>query len=279
MGNLAASFYGAFDDRPLPWTSTANAIESEGFLFRDALFFIDDFKTAIVEPNKIIRIIQNSANSQGRARLTAGGGYRLTPMRGVRGLILSTGEDFISDVESVIGRTLLINVEPGQNQEAGSACWHRRHEYRMFIPGLLQWLLSQDGWTEQFEKRVAEVIESLTIHLTDLSNGMRVASNWALNAFGFELFVRYSQHLGVIDNQREKDLLDEYRRIVESHITSHADRLRLQDPVEVFFQVLSQKFAISAIQVIGLKWPKQRQADRKGSRQRQHCLSLPGSGP
>ena len=252
LGNLASSFYGAFDDRPLPWTSTANAIESEGFLFRDALFFIDDFKTAIVEPNKIIRIIQNSANSQGRARLTAGGGYRLTPMRGVRGLILSTGEDFISDVESVIGRTLLINVEPGQNQEAGSACWHRRHEYRMFIPGLLQWLLSQDGWTEQFEKRVAEVIESLTIHLTDLSNGMRVASNWALNAFGFELFVRYSQHLGVIDDQREKDLLDEYRRIVESHITSHADRLRLQDPVEVFFQVLSQKFAISAIQVMGL---------------------------
>ena len=130
LGNLAASFYGVFDDRPLPWTSTANAIESEGFLFRDALMFIDDFKTAIVDSNKIIRIIQNSSNSQGRARLSSGAGYRLTPMRGVRGLILSTGEDFISDVESVVGRTLLINVEPDQNLEAGAICWRRRSEYR-----------------------------------------------------------------------------------------------------------------------------------------------------
>ncbi len=45
--------------------------------------------------------------------------------------------------------------------EAGAACWHRRDEYRMLIPGLLQWLFSQDGWAEQFEKSVAEIIEGL----------------------------------------------------------------------------------------------------------------------
>jgi hypothetical protein len=252
VGNLSASFYGTFGDRPLPWTSTANAIESEGFLFRDALFFIDDFKTSIVDPNKLIRIIQNSANSQGRARLTSGGGYRLTPMRGVRGLILSTGEDFISDVESVIGRTLLINVEPDQNQEAGLTCWRRRGEYRMLIPALLQWLLSQDGWTEQFEAIVNEEIEQVRGLLNNLSNGMRVANNWALNAFGFSLFVRYSQHLGVIDEQGGNVLMDEYHEIVKGHIKAHAGRLRLQGPVEVFFQVLSQKFAIDAVRATGL---------------------------
>jgi len=249
LGNLASSFYGAFDDRPLPWTSTANAIESEGFMFRDALMFIDDFKTAIVDSNKIIRIIQNSANSQGRARLSSGAGYRLTPMRGVRGLILSTGEDFISDVESVVGRTLLINVEPDQNQEAGAICWRRRGEYRMLIPGLLQWLLSQDDWFGDFEDRVAETIEGLRESVSDLSNGTRVTSNWALNAFGFELFVRFSRHLGITDDQRSQDLLNEYQEIMADHITAHADRLMLQDPVEVFFQVLSQKIAIGAVQV------------------------------
>jgi hypothetical protein len=249
LGNLASSFYGAFEDRPLPWTSTANAIESEGFFFRDALFFIDDFKTAIIDPKKLTRIIQNSANSQGRARLSSGGGYKLTPMRGVRGLILSTGEDFISDVESVVGRTLIINVEPAQNMEAGAACWSRRDEYRMLIPGLLQWLLSQNDWLAHFERRVAEGIEDMRSSVANLSNGTRVASNWALNAFGFELFVRYSQHLGVIDDQRGQDLLNEYRQIVADHITTHADRLMLQDPVEVFFQVLSQKFAIDAVGV------------------------------
>ena len=252
LGNLASSFYGAFEDRPLPWTSTANAIESEGFLFRDALFFIDDFKTAIVNPNRVIRIIQNSANSQGRARLSSGGSYKLPPMRGVRGLILSTGEDFISDVESVVGRTLLINVEPGQNMEAGAACWSRRDEYRMLIPGLLQWLLSRDDWLENFENSVTQGTEGLRERVSDLSNGTRMASNWALNAFGFELFVRFSRHLGVIDDQRSQDMLAEYRSIIKDHITVHADRLMLQEPVEVFFQVLSQKFATGTVRAIGL---------------------------
>jgi len=252
LGNLASSFYGAFDDRPLPWTSTANAIESEGYLFRDALMFIDDFKTAIVDSKKVIRIIQNSANSQGRVRLSSGAGCRLNPMRGVRGLILSTGEDFISDVESVVGRTLLINVEPDQNQQAGAICWRRRGEYRMLIPGLLQWLLPNNNWYGDFEDRVAETIEDLRGRVSDLSNGTRVASNWALNAFGFELFVHFSRHLGVINDQQCQDLLNEYREIVADHITAHADRLMLQDPVEIFFQILSQKFAIGAVRATGL---------------------------
>jgi len=249
LGNLASSFYGTFEDRPLPWTSTANAIESEGFFFRDALFFIDDFKTAIVDPKKVTRIIQNSANSQGRARLSSGGDYKITPMRGVRGLILSTGEDFISDVESVVGRTLLINVEPGQNMKAGAACWSRRGEYRMLIPGLLQWLFSQDGWLENFENSVTESVEGLRERVSDLSNGTRVASNWALNDYGFTLFVQFSRHLGVIDDQRSREMLAEYRSIMADHISVHADRLMLQDPVEVFFQVLSQKFATNAVRV------------------------------
>ena len=252
LGNLASSFYGVFADRPLAWTSTDNAIEAEGFLFRDALFFIDDFKMAMVPATKFIRIIQNSANSQGRARLNSGGGYKLAPMRGVRGLILSTGEDFISDVESVIGRTLLINVEPKQNQEIGATCWRRRREYRLLIPGLLKWQLSHSDWLGDFRDKVAQNIERLRESVSELSNGTRVASNWALNSYGFELFVRFSQHLGIIDDQRGQDLLNEYHGIINNHITAHADRLKVHDPVEVFFQVLGQKFAIKDIRIENL---------------------------
>jgi hypothetical protein len=99
---------------------------------------------------------------------------------------------------------------------------------------------------------VAEIIESLRESIAGLSNGTRVASNWALNAFGFELFVRYSQQLGVIDDQQGQDLLNEYHQIVADHIKVHADRLMLQDPLEVFFQVLSQKFAVGTVRVEGL---------------------------
>ena len=252
LGNLAASFYGSFDDRLLPWTSTANAIETEGFFFRDALFPIDDLKTAIVDSEKIIRIIQNSANSQGRTRLSSGGAYKLTPMRGVRGLILSTGEDFIPDVESVAGRTILIHVEPNQNLDAGSSCWRRRGEYRMLIPGLLQWLLAQPDWQEHLRGNVLQMTEALRGRVTELSNGTRVASNWALNAYGFEIFVQFSLQLGVITEEQGAEMLAEYKKIMMEHISAHAARLQVQDPSEVFFRVLSQKFATGAARVIGL---------------------------
>lgn len=252
LGNLAASFYCAFNDRPIPWTSTANSIEYEGYFFRDALFFIDDLKTSIIDPKKVIRIIQNSANSQGRSRLTAGGGLKLTPMRGVRGLILSTGEDFINDVESVSGRTLLIHVEPDQNQQSGNKCWARRDEYSMLMPALLQWLLAQDDWTEQFENCVNEETARISATIADFSNGFRVASNWALNAWGFMLFVRYAEHLQVVNEGRADAIIREYRQIVENHIAAHANRIRIQSPVEVFYQILSQRFATGSIMVQGL---------------------------
>jgi hypothetical protein len=122
----------------------------------------------------------------------------------------------------------------------------------MLIPGLLQWLLSQDGWLADFENRVGQTIERLRKSVSELSNGMRVASNWALNAFGFELFIRFLRYLSVIDDQRSQDLLNEYREIVADHITAQADRLILKDPVEIFFQILSQKFAVNAVRASGL---------------------------
>jgi len=147
---------------------------------------------------------------------------------------------------------LLSTVEPGQNMEAGAACWRRRGEYRAVIPGLLQWFLSQNDWLEHLEHMVTEGIDGMRERVSGLSNGTRVAGNWALNAVGFELFIQYSKHLGVIDDQRSQDLIDEYRQIVTDQISAHTDRLMLQNPVEVFFQVMSQKFAVRAARIEGL---------------------------
>ena len=46
--------------------------------------------------------------------------------------------------------------------------------------------------------------------------------------------------------------MNEYQEIMADHLTAHADRLMLQDPVEIFFQVLSQKFATGAVRTMGL---------------------------
>lgn len=255
LANLAASFYGNFADNFLSWSSTANAIEVEGALFRDALLLIDDLKASTTKRKKVIRIIQNAADSKGRARLQSGLSDRIKNS-GIRGLILSTGEDFVFGEESILGRTLFIQVEPENNANPGAACWNRRLDYNMFIPGLLQWLLMQEDWFKEFCQRVSERSKNNENTATYISNGMRVANNWALNGTGFELFVRYSRYLGTIGDQHAKDLLAEYDQIVKNHIAQHINRLIVQNPIEVFFQVLSEQFATEIVRIKGLPHQK-----------------------
>ena len=66
------------------------------------------------------------------------------------------------------------------------------------------------------------------------------------------LAFRFSRHLGTIDDLQAQNMLAEYHSIMAEQISSHAARLQAQDPVEVFFQVLSQKFATGTIRVLGL---------------------------
>ena len=47
-------------------------------------------------------------------------------------------------------------------------------------------------------------------------------------------------------------MLAEYKKIMMEHISAHAERLQVQEPTEIFFRVLSQKFATGAARVIGL---------------------------
>jgi hypothetical protein len=122
----------------------------------------------------------------------------------------------------------------------------------MIIPGLLQWLLAEPGWQEHLRGSVLQMTEALRERVTGLSNGTRVANNWALNAYGFEVFVRFSVQLGVLTDEQGAEMLAEYGKIMMEHILDHATRLQVQDPSEVFFRVLSQKFATGAARVVGL---------------------------
>ena len=58
LGILSMCFFGSFEDRFISWASTPNAIEAEGFYFRDSLYLIDDYKTCMAEPQTVIRHIR-----------------------------------------------------------------------------------------------------------------------------------------------------------------------------------------------------------------------------
>lgn len=247
---LAMNFFGEFDDRFASWSSTANAIEMEGWYFRDSLYFVDDYKARVTDQQTLIRILQNHADAHGRARLRSNA--RMSDQRYIRGLLLSTGEDFISDVESITGRTILLRVEPEKNLQAGARCWQNRSLYRMFLPGLIQMVLSNRNWREIMRQFVDEKISLLDGETRGLSNGLRIASNWALNWLGFNLFLDYLSGLGVIDELRKAEMTDEYEAIVRKHLQAQALEMQSQNSVSIMFRVLGQKLAVGTVSISGL---------------------------
>ena len=250
LGILAMNFYGQFDDRIVSWSSTANAIEAEGSHFRDALFLVDDYKSSVTDPRTVIRILQNHADGHGRGRLKSNS--KILEPRHIRGLLLSTGEDFVADIESVTGRTILLPVEPEKNLQAGDRCWQNRSLYPMFLPGLLQMAILDEDWKSNIREFVNQKIQLLLADTLLLSNGLRIASNLALNWLGFALFLDYLECLEVVDKMKLSTMAAEYEQIARNHLRMQVSEMQSESPVSIMFRILGQKLATGTISIPGL---------------------------
>jgi hypothetical protein len=272
LGILGMMLFGDFQERIPSWGSTPNSLEVEGHYFRDALFLIDDYKAGLVPSHTVVRIFQNYSGSHGRSRLNPNSTAQKAPF--IRGLLLSTGEDFVTGVESVTGRTIRIKVEPEKNIKAGDRCKKYSGLYRMFTPGLIHSVISEADWKGRAKALVDEKTESIHKETQDLSNGLRIASNWSLNALGLEFFTEYLVQLGVIDKERKKKMAGEYMEIVHKHLTDQRATLLGESPVEVFFQVIGQKIEAGNIFIRGLN-PKQTKGRVIGEVKDQSVLVFP----
>jgi hypothetical protein len=153
----------------------------------------------------------------------------------------------------VSDRTLLIDVEPKLNQKAGTKCNLHRDEYRMLIPGLLQWLLPQKGWLKRLQNMVEKNSIKALEKLSGPSFNPRIAEAWALNGYGFWLFLSFSQHLGVINETDRRNMMRSHWKAISRSIRAHDAQLRAHDPVEVFLGVLGQKLEAGSAYIQDLK--------------------------
>lgn len=245
MASSCMASFGDFGGQLPPWKSTPNAIEAQGFQFRDALFVLDDFKQSIIPQQTAVRVLQGYSGEQGRDRLSPSS--RLLKAPYIRGLLLSTGEDFVLDTESVTGRVIRIQVNPEKNLEAGRRCLARSKEYRMFLPSLIQMVIAEPEWEQRAKELVTAMVDSYIKEAEGLPNGLRAAGNWALNGLGFTFFLRFLEHLRVIEKAKREDLWKEYDEIVRNHLQEQALALQLESPVEIFFRVITERKALGSI--------------------------------
>lgn len=245
LASRCTACFGDFRGQLPPWKSTSNAIEAQGFQFRDALFVLDDFKQSIIPQQTAVRVLQGYSGEQGRDRLSPSS--RLLKAPYIRGLLLSTGEDFVLDTESVTGRVIRLQVNPEKNLEAGRRCLARSKEYRMFLPSLIQMVIAEPEWEQRAKELVTAMVDSYIKEAEGLPNGLRTAGNWALNGLGFTFFLRFLEHLHVIKKGQREDLWKEYDEIVRNHLQEQALALQRESPVEIFFRVITERKALGSI--------------------------------
>ena len=247
---LSMAFFGAFDDPFIAWASTANAIELLGQNFKDSLYFIDDYKGISVDQRQAVGVIQRYVEETGRMRLRPN--LAVHNKQYIRGLILSTGEDYIENTASITGRSIIIKMDGAKNLPSGERCWNYREQYRGFLPWVIHYTIANPGWRDECKQFVDDATSRFLQQIPDLSNGLRIAGNWALNAWGFEIFLQTLVRLEVITAEQKDHTTREYEIFVKEHLKDHAGELLRQNPVELFFNIITEKLALREISISGL---------------------------
>lgn len=181
LTRLIAHFFGQFPDGSsiASWTSTKNRLEEIGYHHKDAIYPIDDFKASTTDQRQVISLLQNAADGTGRARMTSS-------TRPVRGLLVANGEAPPPGMESVLARTIAIEV-PAREKDVvkGGRCRAMREAYSGITLDFVRWLLAE-GFPAKYEAVFSRIRQRfLDVIAGKCSNDARIAGNHAVLLIGF----------------------------------------------------------------------------------------------
>ena len=250
LQHLMQYFYGDFP-KLLNATTSSKSVLSNLYDFKDALLVLDDFKG--ITPGQIAdikNVIQYSYDGNESGKLNRDGTHR----RGkeARGVLMASGEHFVTSEASVVARTILIEVERHDTRETTETfrrCKAMRKKYSMVTPHFLASVLKWD--TEALGQRFTALQVELVGLIAGRQNAPRVAFNLALNHLSWSLFTEFLGEQGVITPIGVKDYIDEHRLYIEGLVKEMADRCEEEQGVSVFMRVLKQQVAAGEVSIKG----------------------------
>ena len=193
LGRLFANFSGDFPvndgARLASWSSTGNFLQRMGWFFKDALFFVDDFKPEVARHADYIKVIQNYADGSTRGRLRADATSNV--VRPIRGILVSTGEDVPEHSASALARNVVVAMPTSPKDTArGARCLARCHRYRALQAAFVHHLISA-GRTAGFAASVEGYRDRFLAAIAGRQNDVRIAGNLALFAAAFAEYARF----------------------------------------------------------------------------------------
>ena len=208
---VAQAHYGAtfaHDSLPLHWYDSAGAILADLAALADVLVVIDDLapRTDRMGAGAQLRtadeVLRSAVNGAPRKRLRQDGSPR--PVKGPRGLILSTGEKTPAG-HSLLGRTVVVDVERNvidldRLAEAQRAA--REGKLSQAMAGYIRWMAADRE--ERLERKPEAVrrFEEKNPQGVHLRSRPQVAELWA----GWECFLDFAEDCGAVGGGERSEL-------------------------------------------------------------------------
>jgi len=259
LAALALCHYGDFTDKDLfGWTDTANRLEMNCFLVKDAVLVIDDFapqsdayEARRLEQN-VARVVRNIGNRGGRGRLARD--LSLRPVYRPRGLVVSTGEQE-PDGESITARMYTVEMHPGDvGLERLSQAQAEANRYPHAMIGYLSWLAGQwDHLAEYLPQRKLEQRERLVTEMHD--SHLRVPDTLTTLYLGLDLGLAYAVDVGALSKVDADAWRERGWEALRVNAEAQAQRVVNEQPTVLFLNVLGGLVAQGRV------WLKQRDGD------------------
>jgi hypothetical protein len=236
---------------------TANALMRRAFALKDTLMVVDDYhptaraQDALAKEAIAQRLLRSFANRTDRARLNPDGSEK--GRHNPRAMLVITGEDLIS-VQSTLARSIVIEMKKGDIDVDRLS---RLQENAVVLPNAMLsyilWLKDRlDEIRESFPKRFI-ALRSLAF---DDEVHRRLPELSAFLQFSFETVLSWLVDKGVITVKKEQvSLMGESWKTFRELIRVHSDRLKKEDPVEKFRDILSTLIVQGKVRLDGKSNP------------------------
>lgn len=255
LAALAARHFGpTMHAKNLPgaWTATFTYLMDMAFKLKDALFIIDDFKTAGMKGRDIDAlhkladwILRAQGNRSGRGRGNEYGDARA--LKVPRGMILCTGEE-VPRGESLRARMTITDVAPKDIDNAKlGVCQKDAREgvYAAANAGFIRWLADdgrigrvQDGMLNAIESQRAKAFAAQKRADASADLLLRTPENTANLHIGFRHFLDFAVAQGAVGDTAAAKLLDDCWAALLLSAQLQARYQGEQDPSSRFLQLI-----------------------------------------
>jgi hypothetical protein len=260
---------------PASWSSTANSLELLTFSAKDALLVVDDFAPGGSQQDvqrmhrDADRLFRAQGNRSGRQRARPDGSLR--PVKGPRGLVVSTGED-VPRTYSVRARIFIVDVTP---QDMDWGCLSNLQKQAAdgvlasAMAGYVKWL---SGRYAEIRRRLSDAIATLRERAAVSGGHKRTPDIVANLAHGFSTFLDFAVDVGAVTTEEREALHDRMWRALGQVSEAQCDHHASAEPAQRFIELLRTALTSGQAHVAALEGGNPAHYECWGWRERISCL-------